>query len=168
MFSNGISSKPCFQHAQSWIRRFSGQAFRETVKVSDEVRQAISENIPVVALESTIITHGLPYPENIEMAKEVERLIRLNGAIPASIGFVKGVPTVGLNESDIELLGLPDIYNVKITRRDFANVLTRKLTGGTTIAGTMILANMAGVDVFATGGLGGVSRPCMDTCRCQC
>ena len=93
------------------------------------------------------------------MAKDVERLIRLNGAIPASIGFVEGVPTVGLNESDIELLGLPDIYNVKITRRDFANVLTRKLTGGTTIAGTMILANMAGVDVFATGGLGGVSRP---------
>ena len=159
MIARGNSGKLCFHYVRSLCRRFSNQAFKKTVKVSDEVRQAISENVPVVALESTIITHGLPYPENIAMAKEVERLIRQNGAIPASIGFVKGVPTVGLNESEIELLGLPDIYNVKITRRDFANVLTRKLTGGTTIAGTMILANIAGVDVFATGGLGGVSRP---------
>lgn len=129
------------------------------LKISEDVRQAISENVPVVALESTIITHGLPYPENIQMAKEVEKLIRKNGAIPASIGFVEGIPTVGLNEEEIELLGDPKLSNVKISRRDIPNVMARKLTGGTTIAATMILANSAGIDVFSTGGLGGVSRP---------
>lgn len=159
MLSRNVITKFGFRYSQSWNRGFSSKHFRENVIVSDEVKQAISENVPVVALESTIITHGLPYPENISMAKDVEKLIRQNGAVPASIGFVKGVPTVGLSESHIELLGQPDIHNVKISRRDIANVLTRKLTGGTTIAGTMLLANMAGIDVFATGGLGGVSRP---------
>lgn len=129
------------------------------IKISEEIQQAISENVPVVALESTIITHGLPYPENIAMAKEVEGIIRKNGAVPASIGFIKGVGQVGLAEHDLELLGQPKMYNVKISRRDIPNVMARNLTGGTTIAATMILANMAGIDVFSTGGLGGVSRP---------
>jgi pseudouridine-5'-phosphate glycosidase/pseudouridine kinase len=129
------------------------------IHISEEIKQAISENLPVVALESTIITHGLPYPENISMAKQVEQLIRSNGAIPATIGFVKGIPTIGVNETDLELLGKSDMQNVKISRRDIPYVMTRKLTGGTTIAATMILANLAGIDVFSTGGLGGISRP---------
>lgn len=130
-----------------------------TIQVSDEIKQAILENVPVVALESTIITHGLPYPENIQMAKQVESLIRKNGAIPATTGFVKGTPIVGVNEQDLEVLGKPNIQNVKISRRDIPNVMSRKLTGGTTIASTMILANIAKIDVFSTGGLGGISRP---------
>lgn len=130
-----------------------------STQISDEIKQAISENAPVVALESTIITHGLPYPENIQMAQQVESLIRENGAIPATIAFVKGRPTVGVNEQDLEFLGKPNMQNVKISRRDMPNVMARKLTGGTTIATTMILANMAKIDVFATGGLGGISRP---------
>ncbi|KAG0683744.1 hypothetical protein C6P40_004896 [Pichia californica] len=129
------------------------------VKISDEVRQAIEENKPVVALESTIITHGLPYPENVSMAKMVEGLIRQNGAVPATIGFAKGIPTVGLHDQEIELLADSTLNNVKISRRDIPNVMARGLTGGTTIAATMILANIAGIDVFSTGGLGGVSRP---------
>lgn len=140
---------------------FSSSTLTSTskLKISENVKQAIAENVPVVALESTIITHGLPYPENIYMAKEVERLIKKNGAVPASIGFVEGIPTVGLNEKEIELLGDPKLSNVKISRRDIPNVMARKLTGGTTIAATMILANAAKIDVFSTGGLGGVSRP---------
>lgn len=135
------------------IRRYSAG-----VKVSDEVRHAVESNIPVVALESTIITHGLPYPENIEMALSVEDIIRDNGAVPATIAFVHGVPTIGVDKKDLQLLG-DDVNNVKISRRDIPNVISRKLTGGTTIAATMILANKAGIDVFSTGGLGGVSRP---------
>ncbi|GMM46318.1 hypothetical protein DAPK24_028930 [Pichia kluyveri] len=129
------------------------------INISEEVKHAINSNIPVVALESTIITHGLPYPENIGMAKTVESLIRDNGCVPATIAFVKGMPTVGVNSEHLEILGLPDIHNVKISRRDIPNVMARKLTGGTTIASTMMLANIAGIDVFSTGGLGGVSRP---------
>lgn len=145
----------------SFIQRklLSTSGLSSVVKISDEVKQAISENVPVVALESTIITHGLPYPENISMAKNVEKLIRENGAIPASVGFINGVPTVGLNETEIDIMGDQNLRNVKISRRDIPNVMSRNLNGGTTIAATMILANAAGIDVFATGGLGGVSRP---------
>lgn len=144
--------KPAPNRSVLYGRRFFGH-------VSEEVRQAVSENSPVVALESTIITHGLPYPENLEMAKSVESIIRESGAIPATIGFVKGVPTVGVSDDDLILLGQPEVHNVKISRRDIPNVMARKLTGGTTIASTMMLANNAGIDIFSTGGLGGVSRP---------
>ncbi|GME76413.1 unnamed protein product [Ambrosiozyma monospora] len=131
--------------------------------ISEEIKQAINDNKPVVSLESTIISHGLPYQANIEMAQSVEGLIRSRGAIPATIGFIKGIPKVGLSTQDLEILAdnrdTNAIGKYKVSRRDIPYVMTHGLTGGTTIAATMILSHKAGIDVFATGGLGGVSRP---------
>lgn len=129
------------------------------LQVAAEVQQAVSEGRPVVALESTIITHGLPHPANIEMAESVEQIVRSQGAVPATVGFVNGIPKVGLTKEDLEQMADTTKPRVKISRRDVANVMAGKLTGGTTIAATMLLAHRAGIDVFATGGLGGVSRP---------
>lgn len=136
------------------VRRFSSH---NNLVISNEVQSAIASNKPIVALESTIITHGLPYPENLNMAKEVEELIRQNNAVPATMAFIRGKPVVGLTTSDLEYLSKePDM--VKVSRRDVPYVMSKKLSGGTTIAGTMILAHRAGIRVFATGGLGGVHR----------
>lgn len=129
------------------------------LQISDEVKQAVLERKPVVALESTIITHGLPYPANIEMASQVQNLVRKANAIPATVGFVKGIPTVGLSDEELQYMADPDQPRFKVSRRDIPYMMANHLTGGTTIAGTMILANAAGIDVFASGGLGGVSRP---------
>ncbi|QPG73484.1 hypothetical protein FOA43_000795 [Brettanomyces nanus] len=129
------------------------------IEVSDEIRQAVRERRPVLALESTIITHGLPYPANIEMAANVEQIIRNHNVVPATVAFVRGVPKVGLSKEDLEQVADNTYPRYKISRRDIPYVMSEKLTGGTTIAATMILAYKAGVDVFATGGLGGVSRP---------
>ncbi|CEP60981.1 pseudouridine-5'-phosphate glycosidase family protein LALA0_S02e04082g [Lachancea lanzarotensis] len=130
------------------------------LKVSDEVRSALSGKRPVVALESTIITHGLPFPQNLEMAVQVESQIRNQGAIPATIAFVDGIPTVGLQSSELELLATSAKTKSinKVSRRDIAYTMANKMLGGTTISSTMILSHMAGIDVFATGGLGGVHR----------
>ncbi|ODQ79378.1 hypothetical protein BABINDRAFT_171627 [Babjeviella inositovora NRRL Y-12698] len=133
----------------------SGLSF--PVRVSPEVRDAIASNKPVVALESTIISHGLPFPQNVDMALSVEKLIRDNGAIPATCAFLDGVPCVGLNESEVQQLGEAQKVN-KVSRRDVAVTMANGLNGGTTIATTMILAELAGIKVFATGGLGGVHR----------
>lgn len=134
-----------------FVRRLS------TVKVSDEVRHAIATNVPVVSLESTIITHGLPFPQNLDMAQRVEREIRNLGVIPATTAFINGVPRVGLSSEEIEQLA--SLNNaLKVSRRDVPYVMARKLNGGTTISGTMILSARAGIKVFATGGLGGVHR----------
>lgn len=130
---------------------------RNAVKVAKDVVSAIKANKPVVALESTIITHGLPFPQNLEMAQTVESIIRDNGAVPATIGFVKGVPTVGLSQNELEYLATQKSCE-KVSRRDIPYVMARGLSGGTTIAGTMILAHRAGINVFSTGGLGGVHR----------
>lgn len=131
--------------------------FSDKVRLTPEVRDAVETKKPVVALESTIITHGFPYPENFKMAKEVEQIIRDNGAIPATTGFVHGKPLVGLTDEHLEYLSNSKDL-VKVSRRDVPLVMSRNISGGTTIAGTMILAHRAGIKVFATGGLGGVHR----------
>ncbi|KAF5118478.1 hypothetical protein DV454_000525 [Geotrichum candidum] len=132
------------------------------LSVSDEIKQALNDNTPVVALESTVITHGLKYPENLEFALAVEQTVRDNGAIPATIGFFEGKGVVGASKEQItylaEAINDPERKPTKVSRRDIPHVLSKKLLGGTTIAGTMILANKVGIDVFATGGLGGVHR----------
>lgn len=127
------------------------------LRIAPEIKQALAECRPVVSLESTIITHGFPYPANIEMATQVEQKIRNSGAIPATCGFIKGVPYVGMLPAQLEFLAGQKNVN-KVSRRDIGATVSGKLNGGTTIAGTMILSRMAGIDVFATGGLGGVHR----------
>ena len=127
------------------------------LQVHPEVQKAVASGQPVVALESTIISHGMPYPKNIEMAKNVSKIIRDNGAIPATIAIIDGILKVGLTEEEIELLGTSKNV-VKASRRDLPFIISKKLTGATTVASTMILADLAGVRVFATGGIGGVHR----------
>lgn len=125
--------------------------------ISPEVKQALADKTPLVALESTIITHGFSYPQNLEMAMLVEQKIRSNGCVPATCAFIKGIPYVGLNNEQIEYLATQSGVN-KVSRRDIGPTMALGLDGGTTIAGTMILAHKAGIQVFATGGLGGVHR----------
>lgn len=126
------------------------------------LKKALAEGLPVVALESTIISHGMPYPKNIEMAKTVSKIIRENGAIPATIAIIDGVLKVGLTTEEIEFLGTSKDV-VKASRRDLPFIISKKLNGATTVATTMILANLAGVKVFATGGIGGVHRGAQET-----
>ena len=126
-------------------------------EIHPEVAEALALGLPVVALESTIISHGMPYPQNVETALEVEAQVRASGAIPATIGIMAGRLKIGLTPEEIEAFGkAPDV--VKVSRRDLATVVARKLDGATTVATTMILAEMAGIKVFATGGIGGVHR----------
>ncbi|PMD32773.1 hypothetical protein L207DRAFT_590466 [Hyaloscypha variabilis F] len=139
-------------------------------QISPEVSNAVKNNLPVVALETTIYTHGFPYPENVALALDLEKIVRANGAIPATIGVVEGVARVGLTNEEITTLaagaGNPD--TMKVSRRDLPYILGmgvagRKLNGGTTVSGTMLLASKAGIRVFGTGGLGGVHRGGQDT-----
>ena len=125
--------------------------------INPEVRAAISAGQAVVALESTIISHGMPYPKNVETALTVERIIRDNGAIPATIAIMDGRLKVGLTPEEIEILGKSKDA-VKTSRRDIPFIVAKGLTGATTVASTMIIAAMAGIKVFATGGIGGVHR----------
>ena len=127
------------------------------VKVSEEVQNALKNNIPVVALESTIISHGMPYPQNVETALNVERIIRENGCVPATIGIIEGVGIVGMSEEEIELFGKRKGI-LKASRRDLPIIMSKKLWGATTVATTMIFASMAGIEVFVTGGIGGVHK----------
>lgn len=126
-------------------------------KLSPEVGQALAERRPVVALETAVVTHGLPYPENLELARQMEETVREHGAVPATIGIVDGTICVGLEEEALyKLATTENLY--KISRRDFAPVLAKGGSGGTTVAGTLIAAHMARIQVFATGGIGGVHR----------
>ncbi|MGJ3206353.1 pseudouridine-5'-phosphate glycosidase [Geobacillus thermoleovorans] len=124
---------------------------------SEEVAQAKAEKKPIVALESTIISHGMPYPENVQTAKDVERIIRDRGAVPATIAIIDGKIKIGLTDDELELLGTSHDVE-KVSRRDLPYVVAMKKHGATTVAGTMICAEMAGIRVFATGGIGGVHR----------
>ncbi len=125
--------------------------------LTDEVATALREGRPVVALESTIISHGMPYPDNVAMALEVEGIVRSCGAVPATIAVLDGRPRIGLTGEDLELLAShPDV--VKASVRDLPYVAARGLHGATTVAATMRLAAMAGIEVFVTGGLGGVHQ----------
>ena len=125
--------------------------------IKPEVAKALEEGTPVVALESTIIAHGMPYPKNVETAIKVEEVIREGGAVPATIAIINGRIKIGLTEEEIEYLGTADNV-LKVSRRDFPLVIAKKLNGATTVAGTMIAANMAGIKLFVTGGIGGVHR----------
>ncbi|TCZ78849.1 pseudouridine-5'-phosphate glycosidase [Paenibacillus albiflavus] len=124
---------------------------------TDEVKHALANHLPIVALETTIISHGMPYPQNVQMAKEVEQIIRNQGAVPATIGLMDGAIKIGLNEQELERFAT-DPSVEKVSRRDFAYLLSTGRIGATTVAGTMIAAQLAGIRVFATGGIGGVHR----------
>ena len=126
--------------------------------VAPEVAQAVAEGKPVVALESTIISHGMPYPQNVETALNVEKIIRENGAVPATIGIIGGRLKAGLSADEIEYLGKKGLEVTKASRRDLAVLVARGEDGATTVTTTMIIAHMAGIKVFATGGIGGVHR----------
>lgn len=125
--------------------------------VNPEVAAALDEGQPVVALESTIIAHGMPYPKNVETALAVEDVIRGNGAVPATIGILNGRIKIGMTKEEIEYMAHAENV-MKVSRRDLPLVISRKMDGATTVAGTMIAAHMAGIRLFVTGGIGGVHR----------
>lgn len=131
--------------------------------IKEEVRHALENNIPVVALESTIISHGMPYPDNYHTALACEKIIRENGAVPATIACINGFMHVGLTEEEIKYLAQKGKDVVKTSRRDLPVVIAKKLDGATTVATTMLIASLAGVKVFATGGIGGVHRGVEET-----
>ena len=133
------------------------QQLSSYIKLSDEVQMALEAQHPVVALESTVIAHGLPYPANIEVAQAMEATIRNEGAVPATIGIHNGKIVVGLSKDEIEHLGTAQ-HVLKVSRRDLAVALATGQLGATTVAGTMLCASMAGIRFFATGGIGGVHR----------
>ncbi len=128
------------------------------LSISPEVQQALNEGGPVVALESTIISHGMPYPQNVETAMRVEQTIRDNGAVPATIAIIGGKLKAGCTADEIEYLGRKGREVIKASRRDLPVLVARGADGATTVTTTMIIAAMAGIKVFATGGIGGVHR----------
>ena len=128
------------------------------VQLTDEVQKAIKTGAPVVALESTIISHGMPYPQNYEMALAVENEVRKHGAVPATIAIVDGIPRAGLSAAEIESFGKKATKITKVSRRDIPIVMAQGKDGATTVASTMIIAERAGISIFATGGIGGVHR----------
>lgn len=132
-------------------------SFSKYLEIKEDVLEALKSNQPIVALESTIISHGMPYPENVKMAKKVEEIIRSEGAIPATIAIMDGKIKVGLNDKDLETLAKASSVT-KVSRRDLAIVLANKTLGATTVASTMICAKMAGIKFFVTGGIGGIHR----------
>ena len=125
--------------------------------ISEEIQNSIKRNGPVVALESTIISHGMPFPQNLETALEVERIIRKEGAIPATIAVVEGCIKIGFSNLELEQFA-QGTKTVKVSSRDLPLAISQKQDGGTTVAATMICASMAGISVFVTGGIGGVHR----------
>jgi pseudouridine-5'-phosphate glycosidase len=134
----------------------------QLLNIHPEISDALKQGLPIVALESTIIAHGMPYPQNIETALEVEKIVRENGAIPATIAILDGKLCVGLNAQQLELLGnTKDVW--KVSLRDMPYVVSQKLPGATTVAATMRIASMVGIHVFVTGGIGGVHRGAENT-----
>ena len=126
--------------------------------IAPEVQQALAEGRPVVALESTIISHGMPYPQNVETALNVEKIIRENGAVPATIAVLGGRLKAGLSPEEIDYLGKTGTAVTKASRRDLPVLVAKGMDGATTVTTTMIIAHLAGISVFATGGIGGVHR----------
>ncbi|RKD25337.1 pseudouridine-5'-phosphate glycosidase [Caminicella sporogenes DSM 14501] len=135
---------------------------KKYLDIHPDVKRALDEGKPVVALESTIISHGMPYPENVNTALKVEEIVRENGAVPATIAILNGKLKVGLKREEIEYLA-KNKNVVKASRRDIPFVIAKKLDGATTVAATMIIANLAGIKVFVTGGIGGVHRGAQET-----
>ncbi len=132
------------------------------IRVNEKVQKALDEGRGVIALESTIISHGMPYPRNVETALNVEKIIRENGCEPATIGIIDGVGVIGMTSEEIEEFGKREGI-LKVSRRDLPVVMANKLWGATTVATTMILAHMAGIKLFVTGGIGGVHREATKT-----
>lgn len=128
------------------------------ISIAPNIQEAIAENKPVVALESTIISHGMPYPQNVETALQGEQIVREKGAIPATIAILDGCFKVGLTVDEIDYLGKSGTKIVKASRRDLPYLFSQKIDGATTVASTMIAASLAKIKVFATGGIGGVHR----------
>ena len=126
--------------------------------VNRHVQIAQQNHTPIVALETAVLTHGLPHPENVDLALELEAIVRSGGAVPATIGMINGKIIVGLTEKEMKFLGDPETPVRKISKRDFGIAVSQQLNGGTTVCGTMIAARNAGITVFATGGIGGVHR----------
>lgn len=131
---------------------------KHALALSDEVRTALAEGRPVVALESTIIAHGMPFPKNVETALRVENIVREAGAVPATCAIIGGRLKSGLSTEEIELLGRGGNDIPKASRRDLSYLISRRAHGATTVASTMIIAHLAGIRMFATGGIGGVHR----------
>lgn len=125
-------------------------------RVLDEIQHALTSDSPIVALESTVITHGLPSPHNLRLARDMEAGVRSRGATPATIAILDGLIRIGLNDAELELLAGNEA--IKVSLRDFAAAITKKINGGTTVAGTMFAAHKVGIKVFATGGIGGVHK----------
>ena len=132
--------------------------YNKFLDVAPEVAEALKAGRPVVALESTIISHGMPYPKNVETALNVEKVIRDNGAVPATVAIIGGRLKAGLSKEEIEYLGKTGQKVTKVSRRDLPIIVSKKMDGATTVATTMIVASMAGIKIFATGGIGGVHR----------
>ena len=128
------------------------------IKLKNEVREAIESGQPVVALESTILSHGLPYPDNLEIAAALEQAVREKGVTPATIAIFDGIPHIGIGTAELARLADPKSDIMKVSRRDIPQLLASRADGATTVAATMILAQRAGISVFATGGIGGVHR----------
>jgi len=128
------------------------------IELSHEVARAIEKKQPIVALESTIISHGMPYPKNVETARRCEEIVRENGSIPATIAILNGKLKVGLSPDELEYLGKTGQKIIKTSRRDIAYNVANKIDGATTVSATMYIASLAGIKVFATGGIGGVHR----------
>ena len=136
---------------------------KASLDITPEVKEALDRSLPVVALESTIISHGMPYPDNVETALAVEAVIREGGALPATVAIMDGKIRVGLTAEEIDRLGREGLSVTKTSRRDLPFVLSQRITGATTVAGTMIAAHLAGIHFFATGGIGGVHRGGQET-----
>ncbi|MCF7791993.1 MAG: pseudouridine-5'-phosphate glycosidase [Victivallales bacterium] len=128
------------------------------LSINREVREELEKKGAVVALESTIISHGMPYPQNVETAFKVQETVRRNNAVPATIAILNGKLKVGLSRDEIDYLGKKGFETIKTSRRDIPYIVSEKLDGATTVAATMIISEMAGIKVFATGGIGGVHR----------
>jgi pseudouridine-5'-phosphate glycosidase len=135
---------------------------KEYLEINPEVQEALEQGKPVVALESTIISHGMPYPQNVETARNVEDIVRKNGAVPATIAIIGGKLKVGLTDDELEYFGKEENI-LKASRRDLPFIISKKLDGATTVASTMIIADLAGIKVFVTGGIGGVHRGAEET-----
>ena len=128
------------------------------IKISKEVQNALDNNLPIVALESTIISHGMPYPKNLHTALECEQIVRDNGCVPATIAIIKGKLCVGLEKEDLEYLAYTGLKVTKVSRRDIPVIVAKGADGATTVSATMYIASLAGIKIFATGGIGGVHR----------
>lgn len=136
--------------------------YKDYLSITPEIKEAIEKGLPIVALESTILSHGMPYPENVEFAHKVEEVVRGQGAIPATTAIIGGKLKVGLNTEELEIMCKAQDVG-KVSRRDVAVYLATGKTGATTVATTMLIASLAGIKVFATGGIGGVHRGAQET-----